>query len=103
MVKYCVRHGMIVDKINEIISSKKSMWLEINIIFNTQKRNKAKNEMKKDFNKLLYIPFYGKTMEKVRNRIGLKIIKKDDTENFIKQQPKLTFNGIHKLYENCNS
>ena len=49
MLKFYVRHGMIVEKIHEIISSKQSKWLESYISFNTQKRNKAKNEFEKDF------------------------------------------------------
>ena len=42
-------------------------------------------------------------MENVRNRIKVEFIKKDDTDKFIKQQSKLTFNGIHKSYENYDS
>ena len=42
MLKFYVRHGMIVEKIHEIISFKQSKWLESYISFNTQKRNKAK-------------------------------------------------------------
>ena len=41
MLKIYVRHGMVVDKIHEIISFKQSNWLEKNINFNTQKRNMA--------------------------------------------------------------
>ena len=41
-------------------------------------------------------------MENVRNRLK-KIFKKGDTDKFIKQQSKLTFNGIQKSYENCDS
>ena len=33
----------------------------------------------------------------------LEIIKKDDIKNIIKQQSKLTFSGIQKSYENCDS
>ena len=43
MLKFYVRHGMVVDKIHEIISFKQSKWLEKYINFNTQKRDKAKN------------------------------------------------------------
>ena len=68
MLKFYVRHGMVVDKIHEIISFKQSKWLEKYINFNTLKRNKAKNDFEKDFYKLLNIAFYGKTMENVRNR-----------------------------------
>ena len=72
MLKFYVRHGMVVDKIHEIISFKQSKWLEKYKNFNTQKRNKAKNDFEKDFYKLLNNAFYGKTMENVRNRLGLK-------------------------------
>ena len=101
MLKFYIRHGMIVDKVHSIISFKQSRWLEKYINFNTQKRNKAKNDFEKDFYKLLNNAFYGKTMENVRNRLKIKPIKKDDYKEIVKQQSKLTFNGIHKTYENC--
>ena len=103
MLKFYIRHGMIVDKIHNIISFRQSRWLEKYISFNTQKRNKAKNDFEKDFYKLLNNAFYGKTMENVRNRLKIKFIKKDDYREIIKQQSKLTFNGIHKSYQNCDS
>ena len=34
-------------------------------------------------------------MEIVRNRIKVEFMRKDDTDKMIKQQSKLTFNGIH--------
>ena len=40
---------MIDEKIHEIISFKQSKWLENYISFDTQKRNKAKNDFEKDF------------------------------------------------------
>ena len=52
MLKFYNRHGMIVEKIHEIISFKQSRWLERYISFNTQKRNRAKNAFEK---KLLQI------------------------------------------------
>ena len=103
MLKFYIRHGMIVDRVHNIISFKQSRWLEKYINFNTQKRNKAKNDFEKDFYKLLNNAFYGKTMENVRNRLKIKFIKKDDHREITKQQSKLTFNGIHKSYENCDS
>ena len=103
MLKFYIRHGMIVDKVHNIISFKQSRWLEKYISFNTQKRNKAKNDFEKDFYKLLNNTFYGKTMENVRNRLKIKYIKKDDHKEILKQQSKLTFNGIHKSYDNCDS
>ena len=103
MLKFYIRHGMIVDKVHEIISFKQSQWLEKYIIFNTQKRNQEVVDFEKDFYKLLNNAFYGKTMENVRNRLKYKFIKEDDYREIIKQQSKLTFNGIHKSYENGDS
>ena len=103
MLKFYVRHGMVVEKIHEIISFKQSKWLEKHTNFITQKRNKGKNEVDKDFYNLLNNAFYGKTMENVRNRLGLKFITKDGYKEIIQHQSKLTFNGIDKSYENCDS
>ena len=103
MLKFYVRHGMIVEKIHEIISFKQSKWLESYISFNTQKRNKAKNDFEKDFFKLLVNAAFGKFLENVRNRLELELIKKDDIKKIITQQSKLTFNGIQKTYENYYS
>ena len=103
MLKFYVTHGMIVEKIHEIISFKQSQWLEKNISLNTQKRNRTKNDFKKDFFKLLVNAAFGKFLENVRNRLTLALNKKGHSKVFIKQQSKLTFNGIHKLHENCVS
>ena len=78
------------------------MVREIYISFITQKRNKANNDFQKDFHKVLSNAFYGKTMENVRNRLKMKPTKKDDYKEIIKPQSKLTFNAIHKSYENCD-
>ena len=80
MLKFYVRHGMIVEKIHEIISFKQSRTLEKYISFNTQKRNRAKNDFEKDFSKLLVNAAFGNFLEKVRNRLELELSKKDDTK-----------------------
>ena len=103
MLKFYVRHGVIVVKIHEIISFKQSRWLESYISFNTQKRNKAKNNLEKDFFKLLNNAAFGKFLENVRNRLGLELIKKDNIKKIVNQQSKLSFNGIQKTYENYYS
>ena len=42
-------------------------------------------------------------MKNVRKRLKIKIFEKDDTDKNITQQSKLTFNGIHKSNEKCDS
>ena len=73
-MKIYVKHGMIVDKCNEIISFKQTKWMEENISFETQKRNKAENDSEKDSYNLPNNAIYGKTMKKVRKRLILEVI-----------------------------
>ena len=93
---------MVVDKAHEIFPCKQSKWFEKYISFTPQVRNKANNDFEKDFYKLLNNAFYGKTMENVRNRLRLKFIRNFEMKK-LKPQSKLTFNGIQKSYENCDS
>ena len=76
MLIFYVRHGMIFDKIHEMISFKQSKWLGKYIKINTQKRNRAENDFEKDFYKILNNAFYGECMENVRNHLRLEFIKK---------------------------
>ena len=99
MLNFYVRHGMIVDKIHEITSFKQSKWLEKYINFLLHKKETRLKMILKRINN----SFYGKTMEIARNRLILKFIRKDEYKEIIKHQSKLTFNGIHKSYENCDS
>ena len=46
---------------------------------------------------------FGIVLEDVRKRLELELIKKDDNKKVMKRQSKLTFNGIHKSYENYDS
>ena len=97
---------MVFDKVHEIIeiiSFKQDKWLEECINFNTQKRNKAVNHFEEGFYKLLNNAFYGKTMENVRIICKLIFIYKNDYEEIMKHQSKLTLNGIHKSYESYDS
>ena len=78
MLKFYVRHGMIVDKVHDMISFRHKRWLKKYINFNTQKRNQAVNDFEKDFYKLLNIAFYGKTLENVGSRLKSKFVRTDD-------------------------
>ena len=70
MLKFYVRHGMIIEKIHEILSFKRRKWLERYISFNTQKRNKAKNDFEKDYFILLVNAAFENFLKIVRNRLS---------------------------------
>ena len=44
LLKFHVRHGMLIDKVHAVISFKQCKWLEKYLNFNTQKRNQAVND-----------------------------------------------------------
>ena len=48
------------------------------------------------------ITFFTEKQPKLRIRIKIEFVKKDDFDKVIKQQSKLIFNTIHKSYENCD-
>ena len=50
MLKFYVRHGMVIDKVHEIISLKQSMLLEKNISFITQNGIGLETNLKKILN-----------------------------------------------------
>ena len=103
MLQFYIRHGMEVEKVHNFFSFRQSKWLEKFIGFVAQKQNTSKNGFEKDFYKSLNNSFYRKTMKNVRTRIGVEFNREDNNDEFIKQQSKLTFNGIHKSYENSDS
>ena len=67
-LKIYVKHGLIVEKVHEVISCRRSERIELFINFNTQKRNETKYDLKMIFYEILNIAFNGKTMENVQNR-----------------------------------
>ena len=72
--------------------------------FSVQERNKAKNCLEKDFYNLPNNAFHGETMENLRNNRMIKdLVKKDENDENIEQQSKLTLTGIHKCYTNYDS
>ena len=81
---------MVVERIHEIFSFKQSKWLEKHLNFNTQKRNKVRNDFEKDFFKLLNNAFYGKTMEHVRKKDN---IRNKDSQPIV-LQVKITYQLI---------
>ena len=95
MLKFYIQHGMIVNKVPNIISFKQSKLLEKKVSFSTQRRNLARNDFENDFCKLLKNSFYGKSMQNVWNRVKIELFKKHNKNEIIKYQSKLTFNGIH--------
>ena len=73
--KYYLSQGLVLKKAHRILEFKQSAWMKPHIDFNSRKRKEATNEADKILFKLLNNAVYGKTMENMRKRIKIRIIK----------------------------
>ena len=93
----CLELGIKLKKIHRTLKLKPSDWMRTYIGFNTQKRTTSNNEADKNFSKLMNNSVYGKTMENLRKKIKIRVVK--NSQDFIKYKSRPT-SVIWKVLEN---
>ena len=83
--------GMHLTKVHKVLKFDQSPWMAPYIQKNTKQRSKATNDFEKDFYKLMNNAVFGKTMENVRKRVDVKLLRSDEEENILKYVAKPTF------------
>jgi hypothetical protein len=71
-LQQCLRLGLVLTKVHQVIRFRQAPWLKTYIDFNTERRKQAKDAVAKDFFKLMNNAIFGKTMEQVRKRRNVK-------------------------------
>ena len=81
--------GMKLKKTHRILKFKQSDWMRPYIDFNAQKITISNNEADKNFFELMNSSIYGKTMENLRKRIKIRVVK--NSQDFIKYTSRPTY------------
>ena len=87
---------MKLKKIHRILKFKQEDWMKPYIDFNTQKSKEATNDADKNLFKLLNNAVYGKTMENMRKRIKIRIVKNE--KDIVKHISKPSYVS-HKIFD----
>lgn len=73
---------MQLKKVHRVLEFKHEPWIEPYIRMNTEFRNNAKSEFEKNFYKLMNNSVLGKTMEYLRKRVVIKMVRSFETSPF---------------------
>ena len=83
--------GMKLTKVHRILKFKQSPWMKPYIEMNTEYRKRATCDFEKNLYKLMNNAVYGKTMENLRKRVDVKLIRGHEEEKLRKFIAKPTF------------
>eukprot|EP00117_Sycon_ciliatum_P023587 scpid45046/ scgid5239/ len=78
--------GVEVPDVHRILSFRQEPWMRSYIEKNTELRKMATSDFEKDFFKLMNNSVYGKTMENVRKRINLRVLRANEEEKKIQRR-----------------
>ena len=90
--------GLKLTKIHRVLEFDQSPWLKQYIDYNTEKRKNAKNDLEKDFFKLMNNSVFGKTMENIRKRVDVRLV--TDEKKLLKLTSKPTYVSSKIFNEN---
>ena len=86
-LKQALNHGLKFEKVHRIIELNQEAWLKPYIDMNTELKNVAKNDFKKDFFKLMNNAVFGKTVKNIRKHRDIKLITTNKRRSKLVSEP----------------
>jgi hypothetical protein len=74
-LKFALGHGLKLTRVHRVIEFEQEAWMKPYIDFNTAMRAGAKNDFEKDLYKLMNNACFGKTMENLRARRDIQVLR----------------------------
>ena len=98
-LQFYLKQGMKLKRVHRVLEFEQECWMEPYIRMNTEFRKKAKGDFEKNFYKLMSNSVFGKTMENLRNRVNIKLVRSDETDK-IRKLIASPFYSRHVMFTN---
>ena len=84
-LKFYLKQGMKLKRVKRALEFEQECWMEPYIRMNTEFRKQAKNDFEKNFYKLMNNSVFGKTMENLRNRVDIRIVRSNEKDKITEE------------------
>ena len=90
--KYVVHYRTLkVKQVHQVLEFEKECWMKNYILINTKYRKNGKSEFEKGFYKLMNNSVFGKTMENLRKRTDIKLVRPNEQRKINKLMSSLLY------------